>query len=403
MFRNREAASRFLLILGSVAALAIFSSTMSKNPALPLLALDIGASDAQIGLVSSISPIPGILISSVVGAYSDRHGRSRIITISLLIFATAPFLYLFVTEVWQLALVRFYHGFATAMFMPVAMAAVADRFQSSSRGQALGAYSSFTMAGRFMAPFMGGALIFYASFTSLYLVIGLSAIVALLLSLAIPWDAKGTVVHAKKFEGSTVSALKSVVKERRIMVTSSMEALQYFAMGAFEAFLPIYMDQVLHFNTLEIGFVMGIQVVAMLLTKPLMGRLSDRRGRVPFIVGGLLLGGVAIALMPLASNLFVLAGLSIAFGLTVATVTASTSALVTEIAGSSAHGSSIGVLSSIMDVGHSVGPFVTGSSYRHGLFHGRLRSGRRAIDRRSHNLRIRDADDRGPDVELIAS
>jgi dipeptide/tripeptide permease len=41
-------------------------------------------------------------------------------------------------------------------------------------------------------------------------------------------------------------------------------------------------------------------------------------------------------------------------------VTASTSALVTEIAGSSAHGSSIGVLSSIMDVGHSVGPFVTG-------------------------------------------
>jgi dipeptide/tripeptide permease len=56
----------------------------------------------------------------------------------------------------------------------------------------------------------------------------------------------------------------------------------------------------------------------------------------------------------------VLAALSIGFGLTVATVTASTSALVTEIAGSSAHGSSIGVLSSVMDIGHSVGPLVTG-------------------------------------------
>jgi DHA1 family multidrug resistance protein-like MFS transporter len=151
-----------------------------------------------------------------------------------------------------------------------------------------------------------------------------------------------------------------VVKERKIMVTSSMEALQYFAMGAFEAFLPIYMDQVLHFNTLEIGFVMGIQVVSMLLAKPLMGTVSDRRGRVPSIVVGLLLGAVTIVLMPLASNLFVLAALSIGFGLTVATVTASTSALVTEIAGSSAHGSSIGVLSSVMDIGHSVGPFVTG-------------------------------------------
>lgn len=360
MLRNRETASRFLLILGSVAALAIFSSTMSKNPALPLLALQIGASDSQIGLISAISPIPGILVSSVVGAYSDKHGRSRIILLSLLIFATAPFLYIFVTQVWQLGLVRFYHGFATAMFMPVAMAAVADRFHPSNRGQALGTYSSFTMVGRFVAPFLGGALIFYASFTSLYLVIGFSAIFALLLSLMIPWEAKGAVMHAKRFEGSTVTALKEVVKERKIMVTSSMEALQYFAVGAFEAFLPIYMDKMLHFNALQIGFVMGIQVVSMLLAKPLMGRLSDRRGRVPFIIGGLLLGAATIILMPLASNLFVLAALSIGFGLTVATVTASTSALVTEIAGSSAHGSSIGVLSSVMDIGHSVGPLVTG-------------------------------------------
>jgi MFS transporter, DHA1 family, multidrug resistance protein len=357
---DKGTSSRFLLILGSVAALAIFSSTMSKNPALPLLALSIGASDAQIGLISAISPIPGILISSVVGAYSDKHGRSRIILISLLIFATAPFLYLFVTQVWQLAFVRFYHGFATAMFMPVAMAAVADRFPPSVRGQALGTYSSFTMVGRFIAPFLGGALIFYASFTSLYLVIGFSAIFALLLSLLIPWEAKGAIMHAKKFEGSTVSALKQVLRERKIMVTSSMEALQYFAMGAFEAFLPIYMNEVLHFNALQIGFVMGIQVVSMLLAKPLMGRLSDRRGRVPFIIGGLLLGAVTITLMPMTSNLLVLAALSIGFGLTVATVTASTSALVTEIAGSSTHGSSIGVLSSVMDIGHSVGPLVTG-------------------------------------------
>ena len=360
MQRSKETTSRFLLILGSVAALAIFSSTMSKNPALPLLALHIGASDAQIGFISAVSPIPGILVSSIAGAYSDKHGRSKIITLSLFVFATAPYLYLFVTQVWQLAAVRFYHGFATAMFMPVAMAAVADRFPSSVRGQALGTYSSFTMVGRFIAPFLGGALIFYASFTSLYLVIGFSAITALLLSLFIPWERKGTTVHAKKYEGSMFTALKEVVRERKIMVTSSMEALQYFAMGAFEAFLPTYMDKVLHFNALQIGFVMGIQVVAMLLTKPIMGRLSDRRGRVPMIVVGLLLGAVAMFLMPLASNIIILAILSIAFGLTVATVTASTSALVTEIAGSSSHGSAIGVLSSIMDIGHSVGPLVTG-------------------------------------------
>ena len=352
-------ARRFLIILGVVAALAIFTSTMSKNPALPLLAASIGASDAQVGLISAISPIPGILVSSLAGAYSDRKGRSKVITLSLLIFASAPFFYLFVTDLWQLAAVRFYHGFATAIFMPVAMAAVADRYPSSLRGQALGTYSSFTMAGRFIAPFLGGALIFYASFGSLYLLCGITAIVALALSLLVPWDDGDTIAKAKKFSGSMLSALKEVVQERKIMVTSSMEGVQYFAMGAFEAFLPLYARS-LGFNALDIGAIMGVQVVSMLLFKPLMGRVSDQKGRVPMIVIGLILGAVAMFLMPLTSNILLLAILSIAFGLTVAMVTASTSALVTEIAGSSAHGSAIGVLSSVMDIGHSVGPLITG-------------------------------------------
>ncbi|HQN76291.1 MAG TPA: MFS transporter [Methanomassiliicoccales archaeon] len=360
MTRGISTSRRFLLVLGVIAALAIASSTMSKNPALPLLALHIGADDAQIGLISAISPIPGILISSIAGAYSDRHGRSRLITLSLLIFASAPFLYLFITEVWQLALVRFYHGFATAMFMPVTMAAVADRFDPSRRGEALGTFSSFSMVGRFSAPFLGGALIYYTSFASLYLIIGISAALALLFSLLIPWEAVTTTVHAKKFEGSTVAALKNMVKERRIMLTSSMEAVQYFAMGAFETFLPVYMDREVGLTALEIGFIMGIQVVAMLLAKPFMGKLSDERGRIPFIVAGLLLGAVTITLIPWVDDILSLSLLSIGFGLTVATVTASTSALVTEIAGTSAHGSSIGVLSSIMDVGHSTGPLITG-------------------------------------------
>jgi len=360
MARGLSTSRRFLLVLGVIAALAIASSTMSKNPALPLLALHIGADDAQIGLISAVSPIPGILVSSIAGAYSDRHGRTKIITLSLMIFASAPFLYLFISEVWQLAMVRFYHGFATAMFMPVAMAAVADRFDPSRRGEALGTFSSFSMVGRFSAPFLGGALIYYTNFTSLYLIIGLSATLALVFSLLIPRNEATTIAHAKKFEGSTVTALKNVLKERRIMLTSSMEAVQYFAMGAFETFLPVYMDREIGLSALEIGFVMGIQVVAMLLAKPLMGKLSDEQGRVPFIIGGLLLGALTITLIPWVGDILSLSVLSIGFGLTVATVTASTSALVTEIAGTSAHGSSIGVLSSIMDVGHSSGPFITG-------------------------------------------
>ena len=349
-----------LILIGTIAALAIFTSTMSKNPALPLLAQSIGADAAQVGLISAISPIPGILISSFAGAYSDKHGRNRMVLISLLIFASAPFTYLFVTEIWQLVLIRFYHGFATAIFMPVAMAAIADHYPAEVRGQALGTYSSFTMVGRFSAPFAGGALIYFANFGFLYITCGITAIIALVLALLVRWDRPLVKMNVSKPSGSMLSALREVVKDRGIVLTSSMEGIQYFAMGAFEAFLPLYCLS-LGMNGLEIGAIMGMQVISMLLTKPFMGRFSDRRGRKPSIIVGLLAGSVVILLMPFSVDPILLAVFSVLFGITVAMVTASTSALVCELAGCSAHGSAIGVLSSIMDVGHSLGPLITGA------------------------------------------
>jgi MFS family permease len=348
-----------LIIIGTIAALVIFTSTMSKNPALPLLAQSIGADAAQVGLISAISPIPGILVSSLAGAYSDKYGRKRVLFISLLIFATAPFAYLFVTEIWQLGIIRFYHGFATGMFMPVAMAAIADHYPAEVRGQALGTYSSFTMVGRFSAPFIGGALIYFANFGLLYIVCGVTAIIALAMAFLVKWDVPLAKAHALKTSGSMMAALKDVVKDKGILLTSSMEGIQYFAMGAFEAFLPLYCLS-LGMNGLEIGAIMGVQVISMLLTKPFMGRFSDTKGRKPSIIVGLLAGSVVILLMPFSTDPIFLAILSILFGITVAMVTASTSALVCEIAGCSAHGSAIGVLSSIMDIGHSLGPLITG-------------------------------------------
>ena len=48
------------------------------------------------------------------------------------------------------------------------------------------------------------------------------------------------------------------------------------------------------------------------------------------------------------------------FGLGLATVTASTAALVADLSRASSRGSALGVLSSVMDVGHSTGPMVGG-------------------------------------------
>lgn len=110
---------RMILIIGCCGALAIFSSTISKSPILPLFAKS--SSGAQIGFIASASTIPGILASYLAGELADRFGYKKILVGSLLIFASAPFLYLLVQTPLELGAVRFYHGFANAAFCPVAM------------------------------------------------------------------------------------------------------------------------------------------------------------------------------------------------------------------------------------------------------------------------------------------
>ena len=139
--------------------LAIFSSTMSKDPALPLFIRSLGVSVSDVGYIAAASTIVGVVVSIPAGILSDIIGRRRVILVAAVVFATAPFLYLLITAPWQLALVRIYHGLATAILGPVAMAAVADTYEKG-RGERMAWYSSATMVGRFVAPFVGGLLIF---------------------------------------------------------------------------------------------------------------------------------------------------------------------------------------------------------------------------------------------------
>lgn len=167
-----------------IGLLAIFSSAISKNPTLPLLVDHLSGDQLAIGIVASISAITGILFSFPAGILSDIIGRYRMLLISGFIFASAPFLYLLAEEIWQVGLIRFYHGLATAIFGPVAMALVADLYLES-RSAKIGWFSTATLLGRFSAPATGGAILaFYGSETSggfniLYIVCGVTGLIAM--------------------------------------------------------------------------------------------------------------------------------------------------------------------------------------------------------------------------------
>ena len=335
---------------------------MSKNPVLPLFAKFLGADGVQLGMIAAASTIPGILVSLPAGSLSDLYGRRRIMLTSLLIFASAPFLYLFVTTPWQLMMVRFYHGFATAIFGPVANAAIAEKYPDR-KGERISLFSSATLIGRSAAPFLGGFILLVSNYSSVYLAVGASSVCSLFVGILLLRDGQeDSIVRVNEGGGSRerlFKSLKVITTNPKILVISFVEAAQFFTFGAFEFFLILYADSV-GLGILEIAVISGIQLVAVVVTKPIFGSLSDRFGRRPIIACGLLLGSTSLFLISTVSEFQSIMVMSLFYGLGFSAVTSSTTAYVSDLVEKDSYGSVMGFISTIMDVGQTVGPIVTG-------------------------------------------
>ncbi len=352
-----------IFYLSLIGFFAIFSTTVSKNPVLPLFVQAMGGGDTILGLIAAVSPFAGILFSFPVGVLSDHIGRRRLLVASGFVFLLAPLLYLVVPDPLWLIPVRFFHGTATAILGPVISAIIAERFPST-KAEMLGTYSSATLVGRTIAPLIGGIIITAFAFAPgllpyrlVYVAAFLAAIPVLILILMYREEQPGSL----NMPGFSVfrESLVTFVTNRRLRATALADMATYFAFGALETFLPVYLAS-LRFEAYQIGLIFAIQVLVIAVTKPLFGRIADRVDKRIQIVGGLFITGGAVAAVPLATTYAGFLVVSALFGIGLSLSTVATSAYVADVARKEQIGSSMGALSSIMDIGQSSGPLVTG-------------------------------------------
>jgi MFS family permease len=354
---------RYFLLLCIVGLFAILSSTMSKDPVLPLYATSLGTPNTWTGVVAAASTVPGILISLPAGSLSDVYGRRKMLLISGLIFASAPFLYLFINSWWELIPIRFYHGFATAIFVPVANAAIVDLFPTT-KGARISTFSSMTLVGRGIAPFLGGYVLLVTNnnFGDLYLAVAVAGVTTLIVGLPflLKRDLSPTASGGGFSGKAIVKGWGKVARNRSVQIVSFVESVQYYVYGAVEYFLVGYLSVVVGLNSFLIGIIQGGYIVMVMLSKPFMGRLSDRIGRRPPIAFGAVVMGLPLVAIPFTTNYIVILGLTLVYGLGFAIVTSSTPALASEVVPKAFVGTSMGFLATIMDVGQTLGPIISG-------------------------------------------
>src|SRR6266498_2131795 len=334
---------------------------MARSPVLPSFAADLGALPELIGFIVAASTITGVFFKLPAGALSDVLGRKRMMVAGALFFAAPPFLYPFVHDAWSLLALRFVHGFATAIFSPVASAYVSS-LAETGRGARLGWFSSANDVGATAGPLAGGFVLYFtASYSVTYLLVGALGVLTLLVVLLLP-DTDRPVGDTKTFSARTTEfrqGLAEVLRTPPIFVAAGIEAVMYLGYGAFLGFLPIYARNV-GLNDAEIAIVLGSQLAVAMAAKPITGRVSDRVGRIPVIVIGLLLCTAALPLVFRSESLtaFVLAAPLL--GLGVGAVTPVTNALIADLASARRLGAAMGVFGTIWDVGEAAGPMIAG-------------------------------------------
>ena len=356
--------SKNFLYVSIIGFFGIFSTTISKNPVLPLFVHAMGGNDSLLGFISAISPFAGICLSFPVGYYSDILGRRKLLLISATFFLLVPLLYLVIDSPSWLIPIRFLHGFATAILNPVGLAIIMAA-HPESKGEKLGTYSSITLVGRTIAPALGGYII--GSFTAFggmwnYKLVYAAAFLAALpvIAGALLYKDPGTRVEMKKPTlNGLLASFREVFADLRLLSTGVAELATYFAFGVTETFVPIYAAG-LGIRAAKIGMIFSLQILSIAITKPFFGKLADRIDKRMQILAGLAFLAVSIAVMPYFQDYFALTVISVLFGVGMSFCTVATTTYAAETAKTEHLGAAVGALSSIMDIGHSGGPFIAG-------------------------------------------
>ncbi|WP_442599697.1 MFS transporter [Neobacillus sp. D3-1R] len=174
-----------VLVISTFIQIALFSI----QPILSLYVNELhGPSNVAFfsGIVFSAAGLGNLIMSRKWGTIGDRFGYVRILIILLLVAGIAYLPGAFVTNIWQLAIVRFVLGFIVGGIIPVRLAYIRQEAPVSMQGEVLGYNQSLRFLGNTIGPMMGGMIAgSYGIASVFYLTSGLLLIsgIALLVSM----------------------------------------------------------------------------------------------------------------------------------------------------------------------------------------------------------------------------
>ncbi len=344
----------------NVLFIAIFSAMIGLGivaPLMPIYAENLGATGIWLGIIFASFSLARAIFMPIIGKISDKTSRKKFITYGLLLYSVISLLYIVAYNVYTLSIIRFIHGIASAMVIPIAMAYVGETTKEGREGRRMGAFNISFFLGMGTGPFIGGILHDSFGMKSVFIAMSIFTAFSFVLTLfLLPDIPPHKHLKKKKLPKNTFKALLKNKLMQGILVYRFINAM---GRGGTMSFLPVWAAK-FHITPSQVGIIISANIFFMALLQGVFGHIADKVNKFLMVISGATLGAIALMLISVSHNFLTLLILTMTMGLGGAISMPAASAIDVKIGRNYGMGAASGIFNMAMSLGMIFAPLISG-------------------------------------------
>lgn len=294
MLKNK---SYFLLILGQI--ISSFGSEMYLI-ALTLLVLKNNGKGSSISMLYIIMLIPSIAFGPFIGILVDRMSKKKLlITADLARGILCIVSILFIKNIVVLYIFIFMQSIFGVVFGPslrTAMVKIVDRDKLTIANSL---YAFLDNTSRLIGPSLGGILVIIIGYKSIFLINGVSFIIASIFTIFIRINEKISISEDAVIRSKYAEYLKNfkegvsyINKSNLIKFVIIFFALAMISIGALSVLNVLIINDVLKYSSAQYGIIMGIYSGGLIFGSLIAGKIADKYNELTIMIIGVGIYGV---------------------------------------------------------------------------------------------------------------
>lgn len=313
-----------------------------------------GMNQGAAGLAVGIYVLTALIARLFAGKIVEVVGSKKVLVISAIFFFLAVLAHQFASSFYLLMIIRAIHGFTFGFLMTAAGAIMTDVVPDERRGEGTGYYATAMNIAMAIGPFIGLIIMRMATFEMLIWILVIVAfcnLIGIFLTVATQNQQKGDQKLTLTFTWNDIFEKKALP----IALCIFTLALGY---SSLLSFLSLYTADIGYASVGTYFFV--VYAIALVLTRPITGRLFDRLGENKLTYPMLTILVVGFFVLSQANSSWMILLSSVLIGIGYGTVQSNYLAIAIKEADSHRKATATSTLFIFMDLAIGVGPYIYG-------------------------------------------